>query len=139
MLTTERREMLKRIGYSTKAIDILESGVNIGELATPDIRIAGESSCGDLLLLDLSIRNGVIQDAKYRYIGCVGMQLAASALTQLVKGISITQAARITEEHVVQYLEKVPKQKIECIAFAIATLKRALASRHSEVDSILQK
>jgi NifU-like protein involved in Fe-S cluster formation len=138
MLTAERIELLKRIDYSAKAIDILERDLNIGEISAPDIRISDESSCGDLLILDLSIGNDVISDAKYRYIGCIGMQLAASALTQLVKGTSLAQAARITEDSVVQYLEKVPEQKVECIEFAVKILKKALAKYQAKAGEVLQ-
>ena len=116
--------------YSEKQ---LESNLNIGEMTSPDIYISDESVCGDLLNLYLSIRNGVIKDAKYQYIGCVGMQLAASTLTQLVKGVSLEQAMKISEDNVIHYLEKVPKQKVECIEFAVKTLKKALEKYHTEI------
>jgi len=126
--------MLIRIGYSTKAIDILENNLNIGVMTSPDIYISDESVCGDLLNLYLSIRNGVIEDAMYQYIGCTGMQLAASALTQLVKGVSLEQAMKISEDSVIQYLGRVPKQKVECIEFAVQTLKKALEKYHTEIS-----
>jgi len=128
-----RKEMLKRIGYSTKAINILESNMNIGEIKSPDIYISDESVCGDLLILYLSIRNDIIEDAKYQYIGCVGMQLAASALTQMVKGKSLDYAVKLNPEDVINYLEKVPKQKVECIEFAVDTLKRTIEKYRPEI------
>ncbi|GAI84263.1 unnamed protein product, partial [marine sediment metagenome] len=133
MLDTNRTEMLKRIGYSTKAINILESNLNIGEIKSPDIYISDEAVCGDILILYLSIRNDIIEDAKFQYIGCAGMQLAASALINLVKGVSLEFAAKINTDNVINYLEMVPKQKVECIEFAVATLKKALAKCRPEI------
>jgi len=133
MMDFNRKEMLKRIGYSTKAINILESNMNIGEIKSPDIYISDESVCGDLLILYLSIRNDIIEDAKYQYIGCVGMQLAASALTQMVKGKSLDYAVKLNPEDVINYLEKVPKQKVECIEFAVDTLKRTIEKYRPEI------
>ena len=137
MLDTDRKEMLRRIGYSTRAIDILESNMNIGEIPSPDIYITDESSCGDILFLYISISNNVIQDARFQYIGCAGMQVAGSTLTQLVKSLSIEQAMKISEDDVIDVLERVPPEKIECIEFAVATLRKALARYHTEAGRAL--
>jgi NifU-like protein involved in Fe-S cluster formation len=133
MLDTNRIEMLKRIGYSDKAIGILGSNLNIGEITLPDIYISDESFCGDILMLYLSIGNGAIKDAKYQYIGCAGLQVAASALTQLVKGVSLERAADIDEDDVIRYLGRVPEEKFECVEFAVDTLKKALEKYHAGV------
>ncbi|MFC1542975.1 iron-sulfur cluster assembly scaffold protein [Candidatus Neomarinimicrobiota bacterium] len=127
--------MLKRIGYSTRAINIIESNLNIGELKSPDICISNESSCGEYLVIYLSISNDIISDAKFQYIGCAGLQLAASAITKLVKGVSLESAITINADNVIDYLEKVPKQKVACIEFAVTTLKKALVKYRPEVGS----
>ena len=126
MLDFSRKEMLKQLGYSPKAIDILESKLNIGEIESPDICISDESSCGDLLILYLSVDDDTIIDAKYQYIGCAGMQLAASSVTKLVKGVRLKDAARIKPEDIIDYLVRIPQHNLECVEFAVETLQKAL-------------
>ena len=125
-----RKEMLKRLGYSLKAIDILESKLNIGEIESPDIYISDESSCGDLLILYLAVDDDTIVDAKFQYIGCAGMQLAASTVTKLVKGVRLEDAAHIRPEDIIDYLVRIPKYNLECVEFAVETLHKALNKRH---------
>ncbi|RQV98974.1 MAG: hypothetical protein EH225_12325, partial [Calditrichaeota bacterium] len=68
----------------------------------------------------------IIMDAAYEYIGCAGLQATASALTEMIKGKSIDSISSITVEDIINYLEGLPKQKLDCAVLASSTLQKAL-------------
>jgi NifU-like protein involved in Fe-S cluster formation len=78
------------------------------------------------MILHLLIQTDVILDAKYDYIGCSGLQAAASALTEMIKGLNLEEAAKIQAQDVLNFLGGLPKQKHECALLASNTLKKAL-------------
>jgi NifU-like protein involved in Fe-S cluster formation len=110
-------------GYSTKAISILEKQLNFGTMEKPDITARYQSDCGDTLILYLKCEKDTITDAKYEYIGCRGLEAAASALTEIIKGKTIHEAMQISFDDVLLFLEGIPEPKYECIHLALNTLR----------------
>jgi nitrogen fixation NifU-like protein len=125
-------EILKRIGYSDKAIMISFMKLNFGKMSDPNIIAEHQSDCGDILILYLKINNNTIITATYEYIGCIGLQVAASALTELVKNTTVENALSIGFKDIYDYLEGVPDSKHDCIELAISTLKKGLEKSISE-------
>ncbi len=119
-------ELLRSVGYSDKAIDIIGRDLNIGELKAATVQVSHQSECGDILYLDLLVEDNIIRDAGYRYIGCLGLQLAASVITELVRGMSLEKAAEIDENDIFDYAENIPSQKMDCVELAVKTLQLAL-------------
>ncbi len=122
-----RKQLLQAMGFSGKAVAILENQLNMGNMAEADIREQHQGRCGDILMLSLKIAHGFIKDARYEYIGCAGLQACASAMTELVKGMSVTEAAELNVDHILDYLEGIPQQKYECAEISRDTLHKALA------------
>jgi NifU-like protein involved in Fe-S cluster formation len=122
----KRIALLQAMGYPEKAIGYILNKTNVGEMAHPSVSAKDEGTCGDLLILHLLIQEGIIQDAKYDYIGCTGLQAAASALTEMVKGLTLPEAAKIQAQDVLNFLGGLPQQKHECALLASNTLKKAL-------------
>ncbi len=118
------------MGYSLKAAYILSGRENLGILDCADISIKDVGDCGDKLELYLRVDNGIITDASYRMEGCIGLQLAATILTKLIRGLSLSEAAEISFDTIVSYAEKVPEDKEECINFAINTLRKAISDQN---------
>jgi NifU-like protein len=119
-------EILKDIGYSDKAILLLFLQLNFGKMKNPDITARYQSGCGDLLILYLKLHKGKIINAKYEYIGCTGLQVAASALTEIIRGMSLIEASAVSFQDILDYLEGVPQLKYECINLALATLNEGI-------------
>lgn len=117
---------LANLGYSRKAIELFRKRINIGSINEPGICVSTESNCGDTLILSLQIDQGIIRNAKYQYIGCIGLQTAASALTEFIIGIPVEQAYRIRPADIRRYLGRIPSEKNECITFACRSLHLAL-------------
>jgi nitrogen fixation protein NifU and related proteins len=71
---------------------------NKGQLADPDAEIhMNNPTCGDEVHLQLRLRDGVIEDARFVGDGCSISQASISMMTQLVKGRSAEEAIRLAQ------------------------------------------
>ncbi|RLI45626.1 iron-sulfur cluster assembly scaffold protein, partial [Candidatus Bathyarchaeota archaeon] len=86
-MTKEDFELLREAGYSDKAIELYENGVNLGFIKNPDVAFTYTGPCGDTIKLYLKMNhNGIIEDAKFQHWGCPGSAASASMITELIKG-----------------------------------------------------
>jgi NifU-like protein involved in Fe-S cluster formation len=126
-LTEEELSLLEESGYSEKAIELYVDKVNVGLIWNADVTQTYSGPCGDVVKLYLKVNNnGVIEDAKFYYLGCPGSAASASAMTRLVKGKTIEEAEKITEVDVLKELGGLPKSKLDCPKLAVTTLRRAI-------------
>ena len=114
------------MGFSTKAIGILEQNLNMGIMDSLSITAQHEGTCGDILMLSLRINDNYIQDAMYEYIGCAGLQACASALTEIIKQKKIETLLSLEISEIIEYLENIPESKYECAEIARNTLIKAI-------------
>ena len=121
-----RWQLLSEMGFSKKAIDILEQNLNMGIMDNPSITAQHQGTCGDILMLSLQIKDNYIQDAMYEYIGCAGLQACASALTEIVKQKDINTLLNLGVSEIIEYLESIPESKYECAEIARNTLIMAI-------------
>jgi ATP-binding protein involved in chromosome partitioning len=130
---------LRDAGYSAKATRILSQQLNFGALENPDIVATHQSDCGDKLIIYLKITNQKISNATYEYVGCRGLQAAASALTEMIKGKTLDEALKIDFQDVLTFLEGIPPSKYECIHLAVHTLREARKAIASPLESGLSR
>jgi len=121
-----RRELLSDMGFSEKAISILDQNLNIGKMEKASIVEKHQGRCGDILFIALKIQQNIIKNAMYEYIGCAGLQACASALTEMIKGMKLDEAAQIKVSDILHYLNGIPKQKYECAEIACDALHKAI-------------
>ena len=115
-------------GYSQKAINLYVNNINVGTIENPSIATTFLGPCGDLIKLYLKINEkDSIEDAKFYYLGCPGSAASASALTTMLKGKTINQAKKLTENDVIADLDGLPKSKLDCAKLSIKTLRKAIA------------
>ena len=127
-LSEEELQLMVESGYSNKAIEVYVNNVNVGTLAEPTIVTTFLGPCGDLIKLYLRVNEkDTIEDAKFYYLGCPGSASSASAMTILIKGRTINQAKKLTEQDVLNELGGLPKSKLDCARLAIKTLRKAIA------------
>lgn len=119
-------ELMKRSGYSAKATEYYLNKENVGVIETPSVHAAYTGPCGDTLEVYLTIESNVITDAKFQAIGCAGAFSSGSALMEMVKGKTLEEAQKFTEEDIIGFLGGLPKQKFHCTCLANRTLKMAL-------------
>ncbi|MGH7448791.1 MAG: Fe-S cluster assembly sulfur transfer protein SufU [Longimicrobiales bacterium] len=71
---------------------------NKGELPDPDVSIhMNNPTCGDEVYLQMRVKDGVIEDAKFVGEGCSISQASISMMTQLVKGKSVAEALELAD------------------------------------------
>ena len=120
------RNLLLAMGYSEKAVSILEQNLNMGKMENASITEQHQGNCGDILILSLKIEQDIIKDAMYEYIGCAGLQACASALSEMIKDLTLEQANKIEIQDIIQYLGSIPEQKYECAMISRETLRKAI-------------
>lgn len=117
------------MAYSDKVVDHFNNPRNVGSLDKndPDVGtgIVGAPECGDVMRLQLRIKNGIIEDAKFKTFGC-GSAIASSSLaTEWIKGRTIDQAMKVDNTQIVNELS-LPPVKIHCSVLAEDAIKAAI-------------
>lgn len=102
---------------------------NVGEIEKPSgVGDVGSLACGDALKLTLTIDdNDIITDAKFKTFGCASAIASSSALTEMVKGMSVADAEKITNEDIAEQLGGLPKEKMHCSVMGREALEAAIA------------
>ncbi len=116
--------------YSDKVIDHFLHPRNVGELENPDGEaLIGNMACGDALKLTFKLdENKKIKEVKFKTFGCASAIAAASALTEMIKGMEVEEAAKITNQDIADYLGGLPKEKMHCSVMGREALEKAIAS-----------
>ena len=117
------------MAYSEKVIEHYENPRNVGTFGKEDDDIGtglvGAPACGDVMRLQIKVENGVIKDAKFKTFGC-GSAIASSSLaTEMIKGMTLDQAATIKNTQIVEELN-LPPVKIHCSVLAEDAIKAAI-------------
>jgi nitrogen fixation NifU-like protein len=113
--------------YAPELIDHFEHPRNAGELADATARRRIENpACGDVLELALKLAGDRIEDLRFRARGCVPAMACASAITELAKGKSITQARAITRQDVIRAVGSVPPASGHAADLAVEALQAVL-------------
>jgi len=130
------RELLRKAGYSEKAIDHYIKKRNVGVIEGAEAAESHTGLCGDSMRVYLKIEKGLIIDAKFQAVGCAGAFASGSALTEMVKGKTLRFAERITEQDLARDLGKLPGPKLHCVRLAVDALRKSIASYKELQDSM---
>lgn len=113
--------------YNDKTIDYFSNPRNMGEIEDATVVAeGGNPSCGDVVKLYLKVDDDKITDIKFKAFGCGACIATASALTELIKDKTITEAGEVTNADVAEFLGGLPPQKLKCSNFSAEVLKKAL-------------
>jgi NifU-like protein involved in Fe-S cluster formation len=117
------------LSYSETFKDHLANPRSVGEL--PDADLTAEQTnpvCGDRLRLSLRLRDERIEAARFLAYGCAPTLACGSVLVEMIEGMTLEQAARVTRQDITRALGGLPARKGHAAALAIETLRAALGS-----------
>ena len=113
--------------YSEKVMEHFRNPRNVGEIKNPDgIGHVGNPVCGDIMELYIKVKNNIIVDAKFKTFGCGAAIATSSMVTELVKGKTIDEALKISNQAVIEALGGLPHIKVHCSVLAEEALKSAI-------------
>ena len=99
-------------------VGVIEDASGVGQV--------GNAKCGDIMKIYLKIENDIIVDVKFETFGCGSAIASSSMATEMIKGKSIQDALKLTNQAVCEALDGLPAAKVHCSVLAEEAIKSAL-------------
>jgi nitrogen fixation NifU-like protein len=113
--------------YSAEVIDHFTHPRNVGFIADASVAVQyGDPRCGDCLLIFLKIERGIIEEMKYKVLGCAAAIASASMTSVLATGRFLEEALQLEEQAVAEALGGLPAKKMHCSNLAVGALRAAI-------------
>ena len=123
--------------YSEKVIDHYTNPRNVGKIENASgIGEVGNPVCGDIMKMFIQVENGVIVDVKFKTFGCGAAIATSSISTEMIKGKTVEEAYKMTEEAVAEELGGLPEKKMHCSVIGVEAMRKAIENyRNGVVNS----
>ena len=125
------------MAYSEKVVDHYENPRNVGsfEKNDPDVGtgMVGAPACGDVMKLQIKVKDGIITDARFKTYGCGSAIASSSLVTEWVKGRTLDEAAALKNSEIAAELA-LPPVKIHCSILAEDAIKAAVEDYRKKYD-----
>ena len=113
--------------YTEQVMDHFMNPRNMGELEDASgVGTVGNAKCGDIMRIYIKVEGDVITDVKFKTFGCGAAIATSSKATELVKGLTLEEAEKITNKMVMDSLGGLPPVKVHCSVLAEEALHAAI-------------
>src|SRR5580692_10759320 len=113
--------------YSEALLDHFHHPRNVGEIAEASVVVeASNHVCGDLMKLWATVREGRIQEVKFKAAGCVPSVACGSWLTEAILNKSPEQLSALTADGVASGIGGLPPASRHAAVLAVDALNRLL-------------
>ena len=118
--------------YRDFILDHYRNPHNAGTLEHPDASFEDINPlCGDMIRMDLQVRDGVVTDVKFKGRGCAISQASASLLTEEIKGKTLAEIDKIGKDEVLANVGiNISAARLKCALLGLKVLKQALALKY---------
>jgi len=120
--------------YNPKVLELFRNPKNLGKMDDATVTaVAGNPLCGDMITFYLKI-NGqeVIERASFESYGCAANIATSSVVTEMIKGMTIEEAWKVSWKNVTEAVGGLPSVKFHCGILAVGALKRAIRKYYKE-------
>ena len=122
--------------YSAKVLEHYQNPRNAGEIEDADgVGVVGNPVCGDMMKITIKVRDGRIEDVKFKTFGCGAAIATTSMVTELVKGKTLEEALQVTNQEVAEALDGLPPLKMHCSLLAEEAIKAAIEDYRGRINS----
>ena len=126
--------------YPKVLMEHFQNPRNVGEIPNPDgTGTVGNASCGDIMQMFIKVNGDKIIEAKFKTFGCGAAIATSSILTERIKGATLDEATRISEETSKEVLSQLPKEKVPCFTLATDALKLAIEEYRCKQAGVHEK
>ena len=87
--------------------------------------MVGAPSCGDVMKLDLKIKDETIKDVKFKTYGCGSAIASSTMFIDMLKGLTLDEASQIKDKEIAAALS-LPPIKLHCSVLAEEAIKKAI-------------
>ena len=114
--------------YNDTVIEHFMNPHNVGEIENADGEgIYGSPVCGDMMKMTINVdENDVITDCKFKTFGCGSAIASSSIATDMIIGMTVEEALKLTNEEIIEALGGLPAIKIHCSVLADTAIKMAI-------------
>jgi len=122
--------------YTEKVLDHFQNPRNVGELENANgVGMVGNAKCGDIMQMFIRVNDDeVIEEVTFKTFGCGAAVATSSMATELIKGKTVEEALKLSNEAVVEALEGLPPQKIHCSVLAEEAVKLAIEDYQKKLE-----
>lgn len=119
------RESEERV-YSEQVLSEVDTPQNFGNIEDPDATGAFTGPCGDTMVFDIKVKDGVIVEIMFRTDGCGPTVACGSMLTRQVQGKDVREVRKMTAQDLEEILGGLPEENKHCSVLAVQTLNITL-------------
>ena len=114
--------------YNDTVMEHFMNPHNVGEIENADGEgIYGSPVCGDMMKMTINVdENDVITDCKFKTFGCGSAIASSSIATDMIIGMTVEEALKLTNEEIIEQLGGLPAIKIHCSVLADTAIKMAI-------------
>jgi nitrogen fixation NifU-like protein len=113
--------------YSDKVMDHFMNPRNVGEIENPDgIGEVGNPTCGDMMTFMIKVKDGHLEDVKFKTFGCGAAIAVSSMVSEMAMGKTIDEAMKISNAMVAEELGGLPTNKMHCSNLGADALHAAI-------------